>query len=163
MQSGANRAAFLWRIAADTPRYTADDLSGLGAKLTGGRWNSKGVPVVYCATSIALATLETVHSLRGGSLPFNRFLVRIEVPETVWRARQPLDPVPAGWDAIPAGLSASSAGDSWSKAGKTALLVVPSVIAPDECNVLSNPRHAAAAMITASIVRRWQCDPRFFP
>ena len=152
----------LWRIAADTPGYAADDLSGIGAKLTGGRWNSKGVPVVYCATSIALATLETVHYLRTGTLPFNRFLVRIEVPEAVWQARQILDPPPGGWDAIPASLSASRAGDHWSAAGKTALLVVPSVIVPDECNVLLNPRHRDAAAITASTVRRWQYDPRFF-
>lgn len=154
--------SLLWRIAADTPRYTADDLSGIGAKLTGGRWNSKGVPVVYCATSIALATLETVHYLRAGTLPFNRFLVRIEVPEAVWQARQLLDPVPGGWDAIPAGLSSSRAGDGWCTAGKTALLVVPSVIVPDECNVLINPRHPDAAALTASTVRRWQYDPRFF-
>ena len=153
----------LWRIAADTPGYAADDLSGIGAKLTGGRWNSKGVPVVYCATSIALATLETVHYLRTGTLPFNRFLVRIEVPEAVWQARQILDQPPGGWDAIPASLSASRAGDHWSAAGKTALLVVPSVIVPDECNVLINPRHPDAATITASTVRRWQYDPRFFP
>ena len=153
----------LWRIAADTPGCTADDLSGIGAKVTGGRWNSKGVPVVYCATSIALATLETVHYLRAGALPFNRFLVRIEVPASVWLARQVLDPVPGGWDAIPAGRSARRAGDNWSAAGKSALLVVPSVIVPDECNVLINPRHPDAAAITASTVRRWQYDPRFFP
>lgn len=152
----------LWRITADTPRYTADDLSGIGAKLTGGRWNSKGVPMVYCATSIALATLETVHYLGSGGLPFNRFLVRIAVPEAVWQARQLLDPPPGGWDAIPASLSASRAGDHWSVAAKTALLVVPSVIVPDECNVLLNPRHRDAAAITASTVRRWQYDPRFF-
>lgn len=152
----------LWRIAADTPGYAADDLSGMGAKRTGGRWNSKGVPMVYCATSIALATLQTVHYLRAGTLPFNRFLVRIAVPEAAWQARQLLDPLPGGWDAIPASLSASRAGDHWSAAGNTALLVVPSVIVPDECNVLINPRHLDAAAITASTVRRWQYDPRFF-
>ena len=152
----------LWRIAADTPGYTAGDLSGMGAKMTGGRWNSKGIPVVYCATSIALATLETVHYLRSGSLPFNRFLVRIEVPQAVWQARQLLDPPPGGWDAIPPGLSSVMAGDHWSAAGTSALLVVPSVIVPDECNVLLNPRHRDAAAITASTVRRWQYDPRFF-
>ena len=152
----------LWRIAADTPGYAAGDLSGMGAKMTGGRWNSKGVPLVYCATSIALATLETVHYLRSGSLPFNRFLVRIEVPQAVWQARQLLDPPPGGWDAIPAGLSSVMAGDHWSAAGTSALLVVPSVIVPDECNVLFNPRHRDAAAITASTVRRWQYDPRFF-
>ena len=153
----------LWRIAVETPAYPASDLSGTGARITGGRWNSQGVPVVYCSTSIALATLETVHYLRGGGLPFNRYLVRIAIPDVVWNARQVLDPFPGGWDAIPAGLSGKRAGDGWIAAGKSALLLVPSVIVPDEYNVLLNPRHADAAAVTASTVRRWSYDPRFFP
>lgn len=153
----------LWRIAVETPAYPASDLSGTGARITGGRWNSKGSPVVYCSTSIALATLETVHYLRGGGLPFNRYLVRIAIPDVVWDARQVLEPFPGGWDAIPAGLAGKRAGDGWIAAGKSALLLVPSVIVPDEYNVLLNPRHADAAAVTASTVRRWSYDPRFFP
>ena len=153
----------LWRIAVETPAYPASDLSGTGARITGGRWNSQGIPVVYCSTSVALATLETVHYLRGGGLPFNRYLVRIAIPDVVWNARQVLDPFPGGWDAIPAGLSGKRAGDGWIAAGKSALLLVPSVIVPDEYNVLLNPRHADAAAVTASTVRRWSYDPRFFP
>ena len=153
----------LWRIAVETPAYPASDLSGTGARITGGRWNSKGAPGVYCSTSIALATLETVHYLRGGGLPFNRYLVRIAIPDVVWDARQVLEPFPGGWDAIPAGLAGKRAGDGWIAAGKSALLLVPSVIVPDEYNVLLNPRHADAAAVTASTVRRWSYDPRFFP
>lgn len=153
----------LWRIAVETPAYPASDLSGTGARITGGRWNSKGTPVVYCSTSIALATLETVHCLRGGGLPFNRYLVRIAIPDVVWDARQVLDPFPGGWDAIPAGLSGKLAGDGWIAGGKSALLLVPSVIVPDEYNVLLNPGHGDAAAVTASTVRRWSYDPRFFP
>jgi RES domain-containing protein len=153
----------LWRIALEAPTYAANDLRGSGAKLTGGRWNSKGTPVVYCATNIALATVETVHFLRNGSLPFNRYLVRIDVPDAVWRARQVLDPLPGGWDAIPAGLSARAAGDAWIASGASALLLVPSVIVPDEYNVLINPRHGDAAAIVATTVKRWIYDPRLFP
>jgi RES domain-containing protein len=47
----------IWRIAKHTVRYQATDLSGGGAKSTGGRWNSKGKAVVYAASTIALATL----------------------------------------------------------------------------------------------------------
>jgi RES domain-containing protein len=153
----------LWRIAVEAPAYTADDLSGTGAKMTGGRWNSKGTPLVYCASNIALATLETVHYLRGGTLPFNRYLVQIAVPDAVWDARQVLDPLPGGWDAIPAGLSARMAGDAWIAAGTSALLLVPSVIVPEEFNVLINPQHGDAATIVATTVKRWSYDPRFFP
>lgn len=152
----------VWRIAVDAPAYTANDISGAGAKITGGRWNSKGVPLLYCATNISLATLETVHYLRNGALPFNRFLVRIAIPDAVWQARLVLDPLPGGWDAIPAGLSARNAGDAWIKSAASALLLVPSVIVPDEYNVLVNPGHGGVGGIVATTVRRWNYDPRFF-
>ncbi|NIA00461.1 RES family NAD+ phosphorylase [Massilia sp. CCM 8734] len=153
----------VWRIAVEAPTYTADDLSGTGAKMSGGRWNSKGTPLVYSASNIALATLETVHYLSNGGLPFNRYLVRIDIPEIVWDARQALAPLPGGWDAIPAGLTARNAGDRWAASGTTALLLVPSVIVPDEYNVLINPQHSDAAAITATTIKRWIYDPRFFP
>lgn len=153
----------VWRIALEAPTYAANDLAGTGAKITGGRWNSKGTPVVFCATNIALATLETVHFLCGGGLPFNRYLVRIDVPHAVWDARQVLDPLPGGWDAIPAGLSGRRAGDGWIASGASALLLVPSVIVPDEYNVLINPQHSDAAAMVAVTLKRWICDPRFFP
>lgn len=152
----------VWRIAVEAPAYTADDLSGMGAKLTGGRWNSIGTPVLYCATSIALATLETVHYLRAGGLPFNRYLVRVDIPDAPWKARRTLDPLPGGWDAIPAGATARAAGDAWIASASSALLLVPSVLVPDECNVLVNPRHPEAAGIVATTVKRWHYDPRFF-
>lgn len=153
----------IWRIAVETPAYAANDLTGTGAKITGGRWNSVGTPMVYCATNISLATLETVHYLRNGSLPFNRFLVRIDVPDDVWVARQVLDPLPGGWDAIPAGLTARLAGDAWASSAASALLVVPSVIVPLEHNVLINPLHPDATGIAANTIVHWHDDPRFFP
>ena len=152
----------LWRIAAETPGYAADDLAGTGARLTGGRWNSKGVSIVYSAGSIALAILETVHSLRGGGLPLNRFLVRIDVPDEVFAARTRFAPPPGGWDAIPAGLSSISAGDAWVASGAAALAEVPSVLVPEERNVLIHPQHRDLARIQAHTVRRWHFDPRLF-
>lgn len=151
-----------WRIAVETPDYSAHDLGGLGAKTTGGRWNSKGVPVVYCAGTIALATLETVHHFRRDSPPFNRYLVRVDIPDAAWDTRQVLDPAPAGWDAIPAGLASIAAGDAWLASAASALLLVPSVIVPDEYNVLINPAHRGGAGIAAATVRRWLYDPRLF-
>lgn len=153
----------VWRIAVEAPTYSANDLCGASAKITGGRWNSKGTPVVYCATNISLATLETVRYLRNGRLSFNRFLVRVDIPQVVWDRRLVLDPLPGGWDAIPAGLAARKAGDRWIASVASALLLVPSVIVPDEYNVLINPRHPDAAAIGAKTLKRWVYDPRFFP
>lgn len=152
----------LWRIAVEAPSYTANDLGGAGAKMTGGRWNSVGTPLIYSATNISLATLETVLHLRSGGLPFNRFLVRIDVPDKVWAARVVLDPLPGGWDAVPSGMTSRATGDAWVASRNSALLLVPSVIVPDEYNVLINPQHPDVKSITATAVKRWICDPRFF-
>jgi RES domain-containing protein len=152
----------LWRIAVDAASHGANDLSGTGAAKTAGRWNSVGTPVVYCATSIALATLETVHYLRGSSMPFNRYLVRVDIADPVWNSRAVLDPLPGGWNAVPAGSSSRMAGDSWVASAASALPAVPSVIVPEECNVLINPLHPDAAGIMATTIKRWIYDPRFF-
>jgi RES domain-containing protein len=152
----------LWRIAVEAPTYTANDLSGAGAKITGGRWNSVGTPLVYTATNIALATIETVLHVRGGGLPFNRFLVRIDVPDSVWAARVVLDPLPGGWDAVPSGMTSRTTGDAWAASSSSALLLVPSVSVPDEYNVLISPQHPDVTSITATTMKRWIYDPRFF-
>ena len=49
-----------WRIGTDTPDYAADDMDGIGAKMTGGRWNRKGTALVYSSSTRALACLETI-------------------------------------------------------------------------------------------------------
>ncbi|HVS77374.1 MAG TPA: RES family NAD+ phosphorylase, partial [Steroidobacteraceae bacterium] len=69
-------AKAIWRIAPDTPDYVSDDLLGKGAERTGGRWNRKGTPMLYCSSTIALACLETLVHLSGGDpVPLNRYLV----------------------------------------------------------------------------------------
>ena len=73
-----------------------------------------------------------------------------------------LSPLPAGWDAIPSGLTSREAGDRWIADQRSALLAVPSVIVPDEFNILANPQHPAARQLRAATVRRWTYDPRFF-
>ena len=152
----------LWRIAADTPQWGADDLSGKGAALRGGRWNHAGEHAAYAATSVSLAAWETrAHFGHGTRLPWNRFLVRIDVPNDVWAARETVaKPLPVGWDAIPEGLVSRALGSGWLRSKRSALLVVPSVIVSEECNVLINPAHADAQRIKAVKLRKFVYDPR---
>jgi RES domain-containing protein len=152
----------LWRVASDTLAWSADDLSGKGAAATGARWNHPGELVTYAATSISLAAWETrAHFAKGGALPWNRFLVRIDIPDAVWAVRTVLPRSPAvGWDAIPEGRVSRNAGSAWLKLGATALLTVPSVIIGEEDNVLINPAHPDHANIKASKVRRFIYDHR---
>ena len=55
----------LWRIAATTATYEAHDLSGSGAKNTGGRWNPAGMAAVYTSENISLAFHETIVHLHA--------------------------------------------------------------------------------------------------
>lgn len=153
----------LWRIAADAREHEAHDLSGKGAEASGGRWNRPGRPVVYTAMTISLACLETVAHLNADDgLPLNRFLVRIEVPDDVWDARRALaaDDLPVGRSAIPEGKVSLDLGDAWLRDGGSALLTAPSVIVPEELNVLINPAHEHAARLRAAKVRPWLYDGR---
>jgi RES domain-containing protein len=152
----------VWRIGTDTPAYEADDLSGAGAKVSGGRWNAAGVAIVYTSQTRALACLETVVHLNAGGLPLNRYLVEVTVPDDLWSNVQMTTStrLPIGWDAEPAGRTSIEFGTNWIRSGTSALFVVPSVIVPKEFNVLINPQHPGWARITAAKVRRWLYDLR---
>ena len=152
----------LWRIAKHTTLFKATDLTGGGAKITGGRWNSKGVPVVYTSTTIALTTLETMAHLADINIR-NAFLAKVEVPEPVWDLREYIeaedfDPT---WIAEPPGSTTIDYGDEWLKSCSASLLMVPSAIVPEEFNVLINPAHPMSRKITATILRQYTYDPRY--
>jgi RES domain-containing protein len=151
----------LWRIGVDTPGYQAHELSGKGAELSGGRWNRPGTPLVYASISRALACLETVVHLGAGSLPLNRYLVTIELPQALWDAAIVLDPAAlVGWDAEPAGQASLAWGEAWARGNRSLLARVPSVIVPEEHNVLINPRHPDTSQLQAIKQRRWLYDAR---
>lgn len=153
----------LWRIATETRLYKADDLSGAGAAKNPGRWNELGQPVLYAAPTIAMAVLETAAHVDAGGLPLNKFLVRLEIPPAVWRKRKELDPttLPVTWSAVPAGVTSAEIGSTWIKSSDSTILLVPSVIVPEERAALINPAHPGAAKISASIVRQFEYDKLF--
>lgn len=84
-----------------------------------------------------------------------------KVPDGVWAAATVLKPEDhVGWDAIPAGGVSLDVGDQWSARLSSVLLIVPSVIVPEERNILINPTHPDVARLRARKLRRWTYDPR---
>lgn len=152
----------LWRIAKETPDYPAHDMSGGGAKAVGGRWNRKGTAAVYASTTIALATLETLAHLGGNISIRNAFLVRIQVPAALWAQRRTVNlaSLPAAWLAEPPGAASIDFGDTWLRTQAHLLLLVPSIIVPEECNVVINPAHPSARQLDARVARQSVYDPR---
>jgi len=118
--------------------------------------------MVYASVSRSLACLETVVHLGGGiPLPFNRYLVQIDVPIALWNSRLKFDPARhIGWDAEPAGKVSMNWGTAWVQNKTTLLAEVPSVIVFEEHNILMNPNHPDADKITATKLRKWTYDQR---
>jgi len=162
MAQDAQLPVVLWRIAKETPDYAAADMTGGGARLTGGLWNRKGTPAVYASTSIALAILETLAHLGGNLTIRNAFLVRITVPSAVWAQRVTIDiaTLPPTWLAEPPGAASIAVGDTWLRAQSHAVLLVPSIMVPEEYNVVINPLHPDAGRVKAQVVRQHVYDPR---
>jgi RES domain-containing protein len=148
----------LWRIAAETRQYRADDLSGRGAARSPGRWNESGQAVLYAAPTAALAVLETAAHIDPGGLPLNRFLVSLDVPLAVWRKRAELDrhALAPACSAIPAGATSAGIGAEWLKSLRSAILMVPSVIIPEEQAALINPVHPDTARIKVQVMRPFE-------
>jgi formylglycine-generating enzyme required for sulfatase activity len=162
----------IWRIASQGLTWGANDLSGNGAARYPGRWNSLDRPIVYSSSSIALACLETVVHLAGDDpLPFPRQLVRITIPSHHWQQRMRFAKQEhSGWDSAPTPehaedwLAATRAwGDAWLLGLESLLAEVPSVIVPEETNLLLNPCHPAHGELVAEIVRPWFYDARLLP
>ncbi len=155
----------LWRIAAETRSWAADDLSGAGAAAHPGRWNDVGQPVVYASASLALAVLESAAHIDDAGLPLNRFVLRIDLPEDVFAQRETVDAsaLPTTWSAIPAGRASMRFGAAWLESLRSPILLLPSVIVPEEPVALLNPRHPLAAKLKASIVRPFDFNRLFRP
>ena len=153
----------LFRVATETRSYPADNLSGTGAAVEPGRWNKKGESVLYTATSVALATLETAAHVNPVGLPLNKFLIEIVVPPKAWTRREILDVNAIGptWKAVPPGATSERAGSDWLRSRRSALLLVPSVIAPEEYCVLINPAHPDVKDLRAIVRRRMEYDVVF--
>jgi RES domain-containing protein len=100
--------------------------------------------------------------LNFDALPFNRYLVAIDVPRAQWDAAVVLDPtLLIGWDALPPGRISLDAGDAWAAENVSLLCRVPSVIVPREQNVLINPRHKDVDTLTFRKLEKWTYDSRF--
>ena len=68
----------VFRLSRSRYKY---DLSGNGAKIAGGRWNSIGIPVVYTAESRALAALEIAVHTPLNVVPEDYMMVTIFIPK----------------------------------------------------------------------------------
>jgi RES domain-containing protein len=146
-----------WRIADG--RFEA--FSAVGASLVGGRWNSPGSGVIYASRTYAGAMLECLAHAGIGRVPRTHVAVEITIAATITVEKLNATTLPNGWD--DADMQAARAfGDAWLRQRRTAVLVVPSVVARKEGNVLINPQHPDFSGIVASKPEPVVWDARLF-
>ena len=129
-----------------------------GARRTGGRWSAPGQAVIYASEHYSTALLEKL--VRLGELPPGQHSVEITIPGgTSYEVVTP-DTVPGWYER--GGASARRFGSAWIEEARSAVLLVPSVVARVERNVLINPAHPDAAAIHAGLETPVRWDERLF-
>lgn len=147
----------VYRLA--TAQYK-DDLSGTGAKLFGGRWNSAGVPVLYSTENISLAVLEILVRADKHTIPDFYHLIKINIPGTPNTIAITNEKLKKGWrDDV--GYT-QWMGDEFLKSNEGLLLKVPSAIVDQENNYLLNTNHKDFQKVKIQQTSVFNFDKRLF-
>jgi RES domain-containing protein len=137
----------------------ATDLSGEGAKLYGGRWNSKGNALVYTSSSRALAVLEVLVNVDKRFLPNDMVMISIELSNSLISNANDF---PKNWRTVPTPRSTQIWGDRWLPRNELAIMV-PSIVVTQEMNVLLNPSAADFnSQVSISLIEPFAFDSRLF-
>jgi RES domain-containing protein len=118
----------------------ANDLSGEGARLYGGRWNHKLTPCIYTSQSRALALLEYSANVNIEDLGFSLSITTIEIPNKSIKKIQ-LSALPKDWNKLPAPSSTKEIGTDFLNTSQKSILQIPSIIIHDEFNFILNSLH----------------------
>jgi RES domain-containing protein len=153
----------VFRLAKEKAgRYRAEDLSGNGAAIAGGRWNPRGVAVLYTCCYASTAVLEArVHA--AGILPkASYFLVTLDVPDEL-AACAYVPQLPTDWNDLARDpVSTVAIGRAWVDAGQSLIMRVPSVVCPADHNLLFNPGHPDMGRVTVVSKDVFSIDARLF-
>ncbi|RDJ22181.1 hypothetical protein DWF00_23555 [Bosea caraganae] len=141
------------------PNGTYPIFDATGSTIAPGRWNTPGSPLIYTSEHYSTALLEKlVHG--SGRLPPNQHFVEIVIPRGVsYEVFVP--PALPGWDLMPATVSKDH-GEIWWREKRSAILIVPSVVARLDRNILINPVHPEFRLIQASLHEPVFWDRRLF-
>ena len=137
----------------------ANDLSGEGARLFGGRWNNKLTPCIYTSESRALALLEYTVNINIDDVPRALSIITLEIPDDNILAFAEYE-LPGDWKEIPAPSSTKKFGTALLNAAKSLIIKIPSTVIHDEFNYILNPRHADSKLFKILEVKDFVYDIR---
>jgi RES domain-containing protein len=146
----------IWRLV--TRRYVDAAFTGEGARRYGGRWNQRGVLMVYTAGSQSLAVLEML--VQDTPLRARYVMIPAILPDNLKIERISPDQLPADWRNLAAREQLQTIGTAWANRRSSAVLAVPSAVIPDETNYLLNPLHQSFHRIRIGVPRELITDLR---
>lgn len=145
----------VYRIVSDKH---SNDLSGAGSAIYGGRWNSKGKPVVYTGGSIEIALLEVLVNITTPQFD-NYNLVKIDIPDdSIYELR--VTDLPKNWNQYPAPSVIVKIGDEWIDSNRSVALKVPSCIVPTAYNYILNCSHTYFKKVKIIDITPFKIDNR---
>jgi RES domain-containing protein len=152
-----DRILTAYRIGDPAGAYQIFDATG--SKLWPGRWNTSISPMIYTSETYSLAMLEKlVHG--NGHMPPNQHWIEITIPPGV--SYEMLSSAHhTGWDTEDC-LVAKAFGETWQQSKRSLLLIVPSVVARMERNVLINDVHPEMQRVTYGLHQPIWWDRRLF-
>ena len=146
-----------YRISS--PNYIGD-LSGNGSKLYGGRWNEKGIAIVYFAASRAMAVMEVLVHVRPDQVESKFALGVFELPDTDALTIATKD-LPSDWKSLEYVDELKKIGSRFIIDKKYLIMRAPSTILEEEYNILLNPAHPLAKDVKMVDCRPFVFDRRF--
>jgi RES domain-containing protein len=144
-----------------TQQEFAEDLTGNGARLFGGRWNSEGFFALYVSSSRSLALLETLAHTPAKFLNVKVYhLITLSVPDNILVQKIAVKNLLSDWDAPDTRPFTKKIGDTFLSDKKHLMLEVPSVMMPEEMNYVINPLHKDMKQVKMVNQRRIYFDKR---
>lgn len=152
----------LWRLSPAAYAHAA--LTGTGAALRGGRWNSKGMAAVYASLDPATTVLEALTTFDPSDAPEGGFrLLQLGLPDDAPMLTPDLQELPARWNCAEKSADTQAFGDHFLRSGQALLMIVPSATLAEARNAVINPAHPRAAEIKVVHSREFSSDPRWPP
>ncbi len=158
----AEDALTAWRLVRPAYGSRAAAISGEGARRYGGRWNSPGHALVYASINLSLAALETLANADRRRFERDYVVFEVHVPHDLVLELREQD-LPLDWRARPVSTGARAIGDAWCEQRASAALTVPSVLVPQERNLLLCPPHPRFAEVHIGEPQLFRFDDRLGP
>jgi RES domain-containing protein len=150
----------IWRLCRRLHAKRA--FNGEGARRFGGRWNRHGDALAYTSPTLSLAALELFVNLKIDEVPDDLVAIPAILPDNLSIERWEIQSLPRNWKDFAPPQDLQNLGSEWIRSLRTAVLLVPSVVIPEEFNVLLNPAHSEYARLVVGRPRPFQFDERMW-